>query len=292
VLDNRYSRILLLGLPVLALYGVPSYAQEIFTANQLLSQNTPGLQLDESLGDLKAASAALQEFEPPKDLGISAPAYTISNPSGYGLTFGSASLAAGFSTEPSEQEEGQAGLGFGIGLGDPDQWVGLDLTYTFGNLLDEGNGGLSAKIHRSLVSTDQVNLALAVGWEDFATTGDTPRVSSVYGVATAIFKLQPDIRASFSRLSVTLGVGGGRFRSEEDIRDGEESVNVFASGSLRIARSLSVIAEWTGQELSAGISWAPFKQYNFYITPSLRNLTADDSENVRFSLSTGVLIQF
>lgn len=292
MLGKYYGRVLLLGFSFLPLCGLPSYAQEPSAANYLLSQNSPGLQLDESLSDLKAASAALQEFEPPKDLGISAPAYTISNPSGYGLTFGSVSLAAGFSTEPSEQEEGQAGLGFGLGLGDPNKWVGLDLTYTFGNLLDEGNGGLSAKIHRNLVSTEQVNLALAVGWEDFATTGDSPRVSSVYGVATAIFKLQPDIRTSFSRLSLTLGVGGGRFRTEGDIRDGEDSANIFASGSLRIARSVSVITEWTGQELSAGISWAPFKQYNFYITPSLRNLTADDSENVRFSLSTGVLIQF
>jgi hypothetical protein len=136
-----------------------------------------------------------------------------------------------------------------------------------------------------------VGWSAAVGWEDLITTGDTLRNSSVYGSTSVVFKLRPDIDETFSRLSLTLGVGGGRFRTQEDSDAGEDTVGVFGSAAIRVSQAVSVIGEWTGQDLAAGVSVAPFRDVNFYITPALRDL-AGAGDQARFSLTTGLSFQF
>ncbi len=254
-----------------------------------LAQGVTGPELDDSLADLKATFTQIEAIQVP-NFALGSPAYTIAVPAGYGVGYGSVYAVAGGVFERRVGDSGQAGIGVGFGLGDPVNWVGVDLNYLLADV-EEGLGGFSVSAHRALVSNDQVGWSLAVGWEDLITTGDFVRDSSVYGSTSAVIKLRSDVTATFSRLALTLGVGGGRFRTEEDIEAGRDGVGAFGSVALRVTRSVSVITEWTGQDLAAGVSFAPIPDVNFYITPSVRDL-AGAGDEVRFSLSSGILFDF
>ncbi|NJO85912.1 MAG: hypothetical protein HC818_04245, partial [Synechococcaceae cyanobacterium RM1_1_27] len=183
------------------------------------------------------------------------------NPTGYGTSFGTVFFAVGGVFEGRNQEDGVAGLGVGIGLGDPNQAVGVDLSYTITNL-EEGFGGANVKLHRNLYQGEAVGVAAAVGLDDFFTTGDLDQDPSIYATTSIIFKTNPDINEFFSRLAFTLGAGNGRFRREEDILSDQDAIGFFGSGALRVTRSVSVITEWDGsgyrrqafQWLRSGIS--------------------------------------
>ncbi len=259
------------------------------TTEILVAQGLSSPELDDALSDLRATFTEIEAITVPS-FAVSSPGYTIVNPAGYGSGFGSAYIAAGGVFERRFDDQGQAGVGVGFGLGDPASYVGMDVSYVLADL-DEGIGGFSFKVHRNLVNTSKLGWAVGVGWEDFVTTGEPSRDSSVYGSTSVILKLNPDISQSFSRLALTVGVGGGRFRSEDDILEGNGTVGVFGSAAVRVTRSVSVIGEWTGQDLAAGVSVAPFPEINFFITPALRDLVGA-GDDPRVSVSTGLSFNF
>lgn len=255
----------------------------------LTAQGPTGPQLDESLTELRATFSEIETFEV-GDFAISSPAYAIAIPTGYGVGFGTIYFVAGGVFEQRFEDNGQGGIGAGFGLGDPNELIGLEVNYAIADL-DEGLGGFSFKAHRTLFSNSQVGWSLSGGWEDAISTGDPIRDSSAYGATSVIFKTKPDISQAFSRLAFTVGVGGGRFRTEDDILSGEDTVGVFGSGAVRVTRSVSVIGEWTGQDLAAGVSIAPFRDVNFYVTPALRDISGA-GDGARFALSGGLSLQF
>ncbi len=259
------------------------------TTPTTLAQSLSGVELDDSLADLKATFTQIEAVSVP-DFATSSPGYTIAVPSAYGSGFGTVYVTAGSVASQRFQDDGQAGVGFGFGLGNPLTTAGLDVNYAITDI-DEGTTSLSLKLHRTLADTEQATAAIALGWEDLASTGTPSRDSSVYGVITAIFKLRPDITLNFSRLAFTVGVGGGRFRSEDAVLEGEDTIGIFASSAIRVSQSFSVITEWTGQDLAAGVSWAPVPDMGFYITPGVRDL-AGAGDDPRFSISTGLTVQF
>jgi len=140
-----------------------------------------------------------------------------------------------------------------------------------------------------LLSND---LAIAVGVENAVTWGVTDGGSSVYGVASKIFQLRQNPADPFSRLTVSLGVGGGRFRSEDDIEDGNGTVNVFGSAGLQVADRVSLIGEWTGQDLNLGVSFVPFRGLPLVITPAVADVTGNAGDGARFILGVGYAISF
>ncbi|MEH2111968.1 hypothetical protein [Nostoc sp.] len=131
------------------------------------------------------------------------------------------------------------------------------------------------------------NLAIAVGVENAATFGSPDGGSSVYGVVSKVFQLKNDITEPFSTVTVSLGLGGGRFRSEYDVQKGIDSVNVFSSVALRLAEPISLIADWTGQDLTIGTSIAPFQNIPFVITPAVADITGNAGDGARFILGFG-----
>jgi hypothetical protein len=70
-----------------------------------------------------------------------------------------------------------------------------------------------------------------------------------------------------------------------------DTFNGFGSAAFRIARPVSVIVEWTGQDLAAGVSIAPFRNFPLVITPALRDITGA-GDGARFVVGTGVSFQF
>lgn len=215
------------------------------------------------------------------------PALSIYIPVGYGLDGWSVWGSGGFQAGVREDTGSVGAGGVGVGLGDAKKYVGLELGYTFVDSDDFGEGGFSGKLHRRVGD----NASIAFGWNGFANIGRNDFEHSIYGVGTYIFKLTRSLDSAFSRLALTVGGGNGQFRSNVDRDQFENGANIFGNLALRVIRPVSLIAEWTGQDLAVGLSIAPFKNFPFVITPAVRDVTGSGYEP-RFVLGAGVSFKF
>lgn len=217
------------------------------------------------------------------------PALTIANPYGFGGDGGRWYISPSFQTDTryGNSDDLDGTLGMGVAFGNARKAVGAELSYnmaSFGNNRDFGTGGFNMKIHRRLAE----NTAVAFGWNGFLSIGDENDFQdSVYGVATQIFRLREDADSPFSRLAISGGIGNGQFRSEDDFIEDRDTVNVFGSLALRVARPVSVITEWTGQDLAIGMSISPFPNLPITFTPALRDI-AGAGDGARFVLGTAI----
>lgn len=219
------------------------------------------------------------------------PSLSINIPTGYGLDNNTGFVSATYQTRTRYTDIHDGGLGVGIGLGDAKKAVGVELSYTtasFGGSRDFGSGGFNVKVHRQLPN----DFAVAAGWNGFLNVGDDNDFeNSVYGVATKIIRTRNNINSPFSRVAITAGVGNGQFRTEDAVADGRDNINVFGNVAVRVAQPVSLIAEWSGQDLGVGVSVAPFKNIPLVITPALRDIVGA-GDGPRFVLSTGLAFKF
>ncbi|TRU25163.1 MAG: hypothetical protein EWV92_10520 [Microcystis aeruginosa Ma_MB_S_20031200_S102] len=223
-------------------------------------------------------SAKLAEF-------VVTPSGSISTPSAFGATFGQIFGGFGFQSRTRFTNQADGGFALGGGLGDPQKIVGLDVTLAILSLFGDnaGRGSFSFKIHRSLPE----GFAVALGFENAINWGGTDGSSSIYGVVSKFFQLTETTKEPFSQLTLSLGVGGGRFRSEGAIEDGVNSLGVFASAGLRIVEPVSAIVEWSGQDLNAGISLIPFPKVPLTVNLAGADLTGNAGDGARFVMSIG-----
>ena len=142
--------------------------------------------------------------------------------------------------------------------------------------------------------------------EDF-TFSDMTR--NFYFVGSQRFRLKKPTNESkwFRNAYLTLGVGNGEFKPIEQtfkdqtlalknagcatygftpknkcsnerfrraLRTGSDygQINPIASASLEVFDGLNVITEWSGRNLNAGLSWRPFKEIGFVITPMIESI--------------------
>jgi len=215
---------------------------------------------------------------------------SIGTPTAFGADWGNAFVGASFQARTRQTNKADGAASAGIGLGDAERAVGVEVVFGVLDLVGDTfeDGGISFKVHR-LLSND---LAIAVGVENAVTWGVTDGGSSVYGVASKIFQLRENPADPFSRLTVSLGLGGGRFRSQDDIEDGDGTVNVFGSAGLQVADRVSLIGEWTGQDLNLGVSFVPFRGLPLVITPAVADVTGNAGDGARFILGVGYAISF
>jgi hypothetical protein len=234
-----------------------------------------------------------QEFliEEPKTLSVKlaefvvAPSASISIPIGFGANFGQIFGGFAFQSRTRFTNQADGGLALGVGLGEPQKIVGLDVTMAILSLFGDnaGRGSFSFKIHRSLPE----GFAVALGFENAINWGGTDAGSSIYGVVSKFFQFTETTKEPFSQLTLSLGVGGGRFRSEGAIEDGVNSLGVFASAGLRIVEPVSAIVEWSGQDLNAGISLIPFPKIPLTVNLAGADLTGNAGDGARFVMSIG-----
>ena len=236
------------------------------------------LRQDFLIEEPKTLSAKLAEF-------VVAPAASISTPIGFGANFGQIFGGFGFQSRTRFTNQADGGLALGVGLGEPQKIVGLDVTLAILSLFGDnaGRGSFSFKIHRSLPE----GFAVALGFENAIRWGETDAGSSIYGVVSKFFQLTETTKEPFSQLTLSLGVGGGRFRSEGAIEDGVNSLGVFASAGLRIVEPVSAIVEWSGQDLNAGISLIPFPKIPLTVNLAGADLTGNAGDGARFVMSIG-----
>ncbi|WP_414623443.1 hypothetical protein [Calothrix sp. CCY 0018] len=253
--------------------------------NLLQAQNTSEQDVEKIINQLDA----VKDIEIPSF--FYSPGFSIYVPTGFGGDRNTGFVSASYQERGRFSDDDDVGLGFGVGLGDSRKSVGVELSYTlasFGRNRDFGSGGFNVKVHRQLPN----DWGVAVGWNGFLNIGDENNFEqSLYGVATKIIRTQEKLEKPFSRVAVTLGVGGGQFRTEEAVFDGDDEISVFGSVAVRAVKSASIIAEWTGQDLGVGVSVAPFPNIPLVITPALRDITGA-GDGTRFVVGTGFSFKF
>jgi hypothetical protein len=252
-----------------------------------------------ALGAIPAHAQSLdslrQKFRlavPPKASGIlvaprSSPAMGASSPSAFGGSLGDVWLGATWIQRPrfSRGNDGVASAGFGAG--DPYRLVGLDVDIISFTTIREGFGkrmALDLELHRYLGD----DFAVAVGWESVVTRGFQDTGASHYATVSRWIQLRPDDSAPFSAVLLTAGLGDGRFRSEQDEFNNVKTVNVFGSLGVRVLGPASVIADWTGQDLYLGASFAPLKRWQLVISSGFADVTRNAGDGPRFVVSGGL----
>lgn len=221
---------------------------------------------------------------------------SFGSPIAFGADWGSVGVGvfAQTLTKSKAGTRGDGSAGVAFGLGDADRYVGLetevaiaDLTTRNGNHFGDG-GSLGFKLHTNL--PDGAAFAVGVtGTGRWGTEKNTNR-ASVYAVGTKIFKIGS---VNPYALVMNVGIGDEGFQ-ELDTKTGfgKGGAGVFGSMAFYICPQISVIADYTGRFLNAGLSVAPFKSYPLTLTLGGVNLTNRYKTNPQAAASLSYGFQF
>ena len=216
------------------------------------------------------------------------PSITILTPSAYGKSWGSASVGLGFQAAKRFQNGADGAFGVGFGLGDARKAVGLDVGVSVFDLSGFERGAVSFKLHRLLPE----DFAIAAGVKNAIDWGKVDGKLGPYGVVTKRIRLKDNVQGPLSLIYLSAGAGGGQFRSETDVLNKVDTVGFFGSVAVRVVEPVNVIAEWSGQDLSMGLSFAPWRNLPLVITPAVSDITGNAGNGVRFVLGVGYGFSF
>ncbi|HCG00957.1 MAG TPA: hypothetical protein DEV93_10495 [Chloroflexi bacterium] len=225
------------------------------------------------------------------------PASSDGTPIAYGAEWGDGFFGLGFQnrmryvkTLPrSQQMDGSVVAGFG--LGDAESVIGIETAITSFSTVRSGFGnhmGVSFKIHRLLPK----NIGVAIGWEDAIRSQALDGGSSIYGVVSSFIPLRKDVASPLGSVTVSAGIGDGRFQTERAISLGKDGVNGFGSLGVRILSPVSLIAEWGGQDLTVAASIVPFVRFPLVISPGFADVTGSAGDGARFTVGVGLGFSF
>jgi hypothetical protein len=218
----------------------------------------------------------------------SAPGTSSGSPSAFGPNFDDAFIGLGYQRHVRRGTYSDASVTAGFGLGDAARWVGLEVDAVSWSTWRGGMGrrlSFGFKLHRLLPN----NAGIAIGWENAITTGEgSDGGSSKYIVASKVFSRTKSVKQPVSTMTISVGVGDGRFRFENDVREHTKHVNLFGSIGVRVIDPASVFADWTGQDLTLGMSLVPFASIPFSITPAFADVTRTANDRPRFICSAGL----
>lgn len=213
------------------------------------------------------------------------PAISANTPTGFGAAFGDVWGGVGMQLTTRFTVQPDALVGAGVGLGDASRFVGLDVDAISFSTVRHGiasRGGIDVKVHRLLGA----RTAFAVGVES-AVSRNVDHPPSWYGVGSRVLQLRRGPGAAFGELTTSVGVGNGRFRSEDDWLDDIKTFNVFGSAALRVIEPVSLITEWTGQDLAINVSVVPLRRFPFVFTAGVVDATRRTGDGPRFIAATG-----
>ena len=213
------------------------------------------------------------------------PAAAVSVPTAFGVDAGELFLGAAYQGRTRYTEEADAAVVAGLGLGTR-RVLAMELALTSystirGTPLE--TGGVSVRLHRALAH----HTSVAVGWENALLWGDSDDDGSLYAVATRMVPLRGDPARPFGLAVFTLGVGNGRFRFEDDDAEDNQTANVFGAVGVRVNEPLSLVADWTGQDLNLAASVTPIRRLPLVVTAGVADVTGQAGDGARFILSVG-----
>lgn len=237
-----------------------------------------------------------------------APAVSVLTPIGFGGDFGSLAIGLSFQNETRFSDGDEDGALVAVAsLGDPVDAVGLDITFSIFSLTSDNNSdafenqGFGFQLSRNITE----NIAVGAGVENLITypAGFNDSGTNTYVVASSFIGLREDsARRAFGRVFLSGGFGNGRFRAPEDfdpVADGGlGDFRPFGSVALQLVPRLNTIVEWTGQDISAGLSVVPFRRVPLVFTAAAIDLTGNAEEefgfdgNPRFTAAVAYAIFF
>jgi hypothetical protein len=172
----------------------------------------------------------------------------------------------------------------GAAFGNPTKWLGVQTTLGLYSTARRGffnRMGLSLEVFRYLPG----DFILSLGWENIATRGDPDTGESQYGVLSRWFRLRP-ADASFSSLGLSVGLGNGRYVSEDDwINNDTNGLNVFGSATIQVAWPVAFVANWGGDDLTLGAAFTPLRGVPLIITPAVYDVTGQVETGATFMIS-------
>lgn len=219
------------------------------------------------------------------------PASTASIPGGWGASNRQVFVGAGYQARTRYTRSDDGALVAGVGLFDPARFVGLEVAFTATSTVRSGFGDrstMSFKAHRLLSES----MAVSVGYEnalEFGTIGDGGQ--TLYVALGKVFVRHAATRP-FSQVTVNVGVGDGRFRTEDQILEDKSTLGVFGGVSVRLLPRVSTMVEWTGQDLAIGASFVPFTNFPIVVTPALVDVAGQAGDGTRLSIGLGFGTQF
>lgn len=218
---------------------------------------------------------------------LAVPAASISSPTAFGVEMGEAFVGVAWQARTRYTHTDDAAAVVGVGLGDRNRYVGLEVAATSYSTLRGGGpletGALSFKLHRAFGD----DWGVAAGIENVVSWGGSDAGSSPFGVITHVFRLHDDPRRPLSAVAASAGLGAGRFRSERDVADGKQTVSPFGSVGVQLFEPLAAIADWNGQDLFAGVSVAPIRRVPVVVNAGFADITGNAGDGARFILSVG-----
>lgn len=276
----------------------PTGLSSFNTLDRIAVEPSESVSLEDGTPSLRRQPGGGERFEPrriplivplPKQPYRASPSITIINPSAYGASWRSFGIGLGFQERARFTDEADGVIGLGFGLGNPRKNVGAQIGVSLVDVSDPfRDGAINLKLHRRLPQ----DFAVALGVQGLTTWGDTDGGSSVYGVTTKRFKLRRDRTKPFSEIYTSLGLGGGQFRSESDIDNGNETVGIFGSVAVKIIEPLGLVTEWTGQDLTIGIPIVLFRKLPLVIVPAITDVTGTAGDGTRFVVGVGYGFSF
>lgn len=261
----------------------PLLAASCAAALTLVAQSAQaqGITVDQ-LGVSEAQFAALTQGSETR--AISSPGVSFGSPVAFGAGWGTAGVGIGGSTQEqrpgskAKDYDGSAGVVFGIG--NPVKSIGLETTINVISLRSSfgDSGSANLKLHTALPG----GMAFAVGVENVGRWGDAKATSSsVFAVGTKVLNA--------SKMPVVLNVGVGDNRFNDGDSDG---AGVFGSVAVLPTSYLSLIADYTGTALNAGVSVAPFRLIPLTVTLGATNVTGRNNTDPQFSGGLGYSFSF
>ncbi len=255
------------------------------TLNYVISQDRAP-EPEQAQAQIRELQERLQRLEtlPLQQIYLGAPGSSSNTPTAYGGAWGSVGAGLSYQRRTRYTNDADGSSGLVVSFGNPRSTVGLDVGVSFLDLSEFGErGSFTFKAHRQLPQ----EFAVAVGLENAFVWGFSDADTSVYGVVSKRFRLQESSQEPFSRLSLSVGIGNGRFRSEDNVQNDQGSVGVFGSVAVQVISPVSVFTEWTGQDLNVGMSVLPFRNLSLVITPTLNDVTGTAGDGTRFTMGVG-----
>jgi len=216
---------------------------------------------------------------------------SFGSPIAFGADWGSAGIGLYGQTlsNSNSGKRADGSLGVAFGLGDADRYVGLETQVSISSLSGSSgdnfgdSGSLGFKLHTNLGS----GAAFAVGVNSTARWGNQAdqNKASLYAVATKAFKIGT---ASPRALVANIGIGDNGF--QELGQNG--GAGVFGSLAFYVTPQVSVVADYTGRFLNAGISAAPFRTLPFTVTLGGVNLTSRYNNDPQVAMTLGYGFHF
>jgi len=203
---------------------------------------------------------------------------------GFGDLFGGVSYQHYLKPGLSQRNDGAAFLG--LGVGDAQNTVGLEVRYAVYDLVDDplSEGSLSLKAHRHLYK----GLSVAVGIEDMIQYGGWDS-KSAYAVASQVVRIDDEI---LTGASATVGIGDGRFNTMKRLSNGTNQASLFGALSLQLVDRVNVSGTWYGQDLNLGLSIVVPGPIPFTLSPTWVSVLGKHVFGDRFALSVGTSVPF